>query len=155
MVQDHIREIVGAKGVGAARFFVLIAQADPDIAYNDIAAVSDADSMIAQRDSVAGGGLAGNSQVRFVDLKLGFKLDCTGDIEDDCAWAAGRDDSVTERAGPFVFEVSNMVNVAAAAPLRASRRWLAVLRRRSYRAASASSSVSILLASSRIMMISS
>jgi len=45
--------------------------------------------MVPQRDAVAGGGLSGNSQVRFIDLKLGLKLDSAGDVEDNCAGAFG------------------------------------------------------------------
>ena len=58
---------------------------------------------------------------RFADLKLGFKLDCAGDIENDCAGAVGRLDSVPERADPLVFEISNMINVATASSFGADR----------------------------------
>src|SRR5262249_4286350 len=112
VVEDDVIAAAGAAAV--LRDAGLVAEADADVADDDVVRLETAEGVVLQADAVARRRLPGDRQVRVVNDQLRLQRDDAADAEDDRARSAGLD-RLAQAARSGVVEVRDLVHLAAPA----------------------------------------
>ena len=115
MVEDHVVDIVRRHRVVALiGRLVLVAQANPQVANDDVGGAVNQERVVLETNAVAGGGLPGNGEVGPFDLQLMLELNRAAHVEHDGPRSAHCAKSLPQRTGSGVVQIRDVIHIAAA-----------------------------------------